>query len=155
MSLSSNIRTLSDLANQLPTLNEGNIAFFNLLQLRDLLEQYEHDSLVYVDGDCITPFCIRKGVYELYVYEFIVDKRPDPELDYERLQHAERNNKTKWHERLRKLTPIFLPEECSTYSKKLILDWIDYVLEEPEIKRDLYSVFGEDIPASDLYAEIY
>ena len=128
----------------------NNEIFFNLLELKKVLKLYEvASSRDYI----LVPYYICKDkVYELYQYEFLLDKTKKSFESY----LLEFTSKYKIQDVPSEISN--LRKNCFANKKKdefkKLLNWIDYLIYDKSIENELNSIFGKyDI--SKLYVQLY
>ncbi len=147
---------LRDVLAEIPYTHKGRTRYYRLIDVREKLLTTAQDRFPVEDGVCLSLFCLLPGVtYELYAFEFGLSARPDPEETYRIIDESERGSEEPWHERLRCYSPIFVKEDSRYYPKEAIMEWINYILREPEVMGELRSLFGKDVTEDDLYVCAY
>lgn len=149
-------KSIDDVVSSLSPLERGRERYYKLLDVREAISSAPEEDLLVGDGIYVTLFCVTpEGTCELYWYDYDLEPVSDPESRYEERRRAEIGNDSEWHRRLSQHAPVFVSLDTKTYPKESILGWIDSVLEEPEIMRELNSVFESDVGGDDLYLAFY
>lgn len=136
------MQSIDEILAAAPSLNAGPSSYYKILNARRALLEYSEDDILVRDGVCISLFYLEDNMtYELYVYEFDLLEVSNPKSAYSHLVDSESKNTAPWHKRLREFTPVYVKAETFSFSKRLIIDWLDYVQHEPEIRNEIDGLF--------------